>query len=110
MAHTLYRGLPDLDTLKEIEHRSGRTSVMVHGFNVNTNQVNGSGDNLMEQSRPLLQLEDIRLATGGESAMLVSRDPGYFTVELPEFWLKPELSGYLRDVREKTDKLGWPRR
>ncbi|MGO7924492.1 hypothetical protein ACC755_35910 [Rhizobium ruizarguesonis] len=60
VAHTLYRGLPDNDTLKDIEHRSGTTSVMVRGFNVNTNQVNGSGDNLSEQSRPLLQVEDIR--------------------------------------------------
>lgn len=63
VAHTLYRGLPDTDTLKDIEHRSGKTSVMVRGFNVNQNQVNGSGDNLSEQSRPLLQVEDIRAAT-----------------------------------------------
>jgi len=107
VAHTLYRGLPDTDTLKEIEHRSGRTSVMVRGFNVNANQVNGSGDNLSEQSRPLLQVEDIRAATGGESALLESRDHGYFTVDMPNFWERPELSGYLRDVREKSDKYAW---
>lgn len=107
VAHTLYRGLPDTDTLKEIEHRSGKTSVMVRGFNVNMNQVNGSGDNLSEQSRPLLQVEDIRAATGGESALLESRDHGFFTVEVPNFWERPELSGYLRDVREKPDKHDW---
>jgi type IV secretion system protein VirD4 len=104
VAHTLYRGLPDNDTLKEIEHRSGRTSVMVRGFNVNQNQVNGSGDNLSEQSRPLLQVEDIRTATGGESALLESRDWGYFTVETPNFWERLEMSGMLRDVRLKPDK------
>ena len=32
VAHTLYRGLPGSETLKEIEHRSGRTSVMVRGL------------------------------------------------------------------------------
>lgn len=104
VAHMLYRGLPDTDTLKEIEHRSGRTSVMVRGFNVNSNQVNGSGDNLSEQSRPLLQVEDIRAATGGETALLESRDLGYFVVNMPSFWERPELAGYLRDVREKPDK------
>jgi type IV secretion system protein VirD4 len=99
VAHTLYRGLPDNETLKEIEHRSGRTSVMVRGFNVNNNQVNGSGDNLSEQSRPLLQVEDIRIATGGETALLESRDEGYFTVKVPNFWERTELSNYLRNVK-----------
>lgn len=78
---------------------------MVRGFNVNQNQVNGSGDNLSEQSRPLLQVEDIRLATGGESALLESRDQGYFTVDMPNFWEHPERSGILRDVREKPDNM-----
>ena len=107
VAHTLYRRLPDTDTLKEIEHRSGRTSVMVRGFNVNNNQVNGSGDSLSEQSRPLLQVEDIRAATGGDSALLEARDQGYFTVDVPNFWERPELSGYLRDVREKPDRYNF---
>lgn len=107
VAHTLYRGLPDTETLRDIEHRSGRTSVMVRGFNVNQNQVNGSGDSLSEQSRPLLQVEDIRLATGGDSALLDSRDHGFFTVEVPEFWERPEMDGLLRDVRTKPDKYDW---
>jgi type IV secretion system protein VirD4 len=104
VAHTIYRGLPDTDTLKEIEHRSGKTSVMVRGFNVNQNQVNGSGDSLSEQSRSLLQVEDVRLATGGTCGLLDSRDLGFFTVELPNFWERPELSNYLRDVRGKPEK------
>ncbi|MCB8838082.1 type IV secretory system conjugative DNA transfer family protein [Aurantimonas sp. VKM B-3413] len=98
VAHTLYRGLPDNDTLKEIEHRSGKTSVMIRGFNVNQNQVSGSGDNLVEQARPLLQVEDIREATGGETALLESRDHGYFKVELPEFWKRSELESALRSI------------
>lgn len=109
VAHTIYRGLPDTETLKDIEHLSGKTSVMVRGFNVNNNQVNGSGDNLSEQSRPLLQVEDIRAATGGETGLLESRDLGYFTVEMPNFWERQELSGYLRDVREMPDKYEWLR-
>ena len=109
VAHTLYRGLPDNDTLKDIEHRSGKTSVMVRGFNVNSNQVNGSGDNLSEQARPLLQVEDIRIATGGETALLESRDLGFFTVDVPNFWDRPEMSGSLRDVRLKPDKYDWLR-
>lgn len=104
VAHTIYRGLPDTETLRDIEHRSGRTSVMVRGFNVNNNQVNGSGDSLSEQSRPLLQVEDIRAATGGETGLLECRDQGYFTIEMPNFWERPELSGYLRDVRTRPDK------
>lgn len=107
VAHTLYRGLPDTDTLKEIEHRSGKTSVMVRGFNVNNNQVNGSGDNLSEQARPLLQVEDIRDATGGDSGLLESRDHGYFTVDMPNFWERPEMGGLLRDLSKKTDKYKW---
>lgn len=107
VAHTLYRGLPDLETLKEIEHRSGRTSVMVRGFNHNNNQVNGSGDNLSEQSRPLLQVEDIREAVGGECGLLDARDAGFFTVDMPEFWQRPEMAGMLRDVRQRLDKHDW---
>lgn len=107
VAHTIYRGLPDTETLRDIEHRSGRTSVMVRGFNVNMNQVNGSGDSLAEQSRPLLQVEDIRRATGGDKGLLDSRDHGFFTVDMPNFWERPELSGYLRDVRQKPDKYAW---
>lgn len=110
VAHTLYRGLPDDDTLRDIEHRSGKTSVMVRGFNVNMNQVSGSGDNLSEQARPLLQVEDIRRATGGEHALLESRDQGYFVLEMPNFWERPEVYGLLRDVREKPDKYEWIRR
>ncbi len=107
VAHTLYRGLPDSDTLREIEHRSGKTSVLVRGYNVSNAQVNGSGDNWSEQSRPLLQVEDIRAATGGEHALLDARDEGYFTVDVPNFWERPEMAGMLRDVREKPDKYGW---
>jgi type IV secretion system protein VirD4 len=107
VSHTLYRGLPDGDTLKDIEHRSGKTSVMVRGFNVNQNQVNGSGDSLSEQARPLLQVEDVRIATGGEQALLESRDHGFFVVDLPEFWHRPEMAGLLRDVRQKPDKYAW---
>lgn len=107
VAHTLYRGLPDGETMRDIEHRSGKTSVMVRGFNVNMSQVNGSGDNLSEQARPLLQVEDIRAANGGEMGLLESRDHGYFTVALPNFWERPEMSGRLRDVREKPDKYDW---
>ncbi len=107
VAHTLYRGLPDNDTLRDIEHRSGKTSVMVRGFNVNNNQVNGSGDNLSEQARPLLQVEDIRIATGGNTALLESRDQGYFVVDVPNFWERPEMSGLLRNVNDKPDKYDW---
>jgi type IV secretion system protein VirD4 len=107
VAHTIYRGLPDNDTLREIEHKSGKTSVMVRGFSVNANQVNGSGDNLSERSRPLLQVEDVRIATGGETALLESRDEGYFTVSLPNFWARPEMTGLLRDIKTKNDKYSW---
>lgn len=37
--------------------------------NVNDNQVNGSGDDLSEQSCPLLQVEDIHAATGNEPSV-----------------------------------------
>lgn len=107
VSHTLYRGLPDGETLRDIEHRSGKTSVMVRGFNVSNNQVNGSGDNLAEQARPLLQVEDIREVTGGETALLDSRDFGFFTVEMPNFWERPEMSGLLRDVTKKPDRYAW---
>lgn len=69
--------------------------------------MNGSGDSLVEQSRPLLQVEDVRVATGGETALLDARDEGFFTVDVPNFWDRPELSGYLRDVREKPDRNAW---
>lgn len=107
VAHTLYRGLPDGETLKEIEHRSGKTSVMVRGFNVSNNQVNGSGDNLAEQARPVLQVEDIRRVTGGEMGLLESRDHGFFTVEVPNFWERRELSGMLRDTRKKPERYAY---
>ncbi|MCL4850867.1 MAG: hypothetical protein KJZ78_05730 [Bryobacteraceae bacterium] len=80
---------------------------MVRGFNVNQNQVNGSGDSLSEQARPLLQVEDIRVATGGECGLLEARDQGFYTVEMPNFWERPEMSGMLRDVRDKPDKYEW---
>ncbi|AOO79525.1 hypothetical protein BHK69_02610 [Bosea vaviloviae] len=80
---------------------------MVRGFNVNMNQVNGSGDNLSEQPRPLLQVEDVRIATGVESALLESRDQGYFVVDMPNFWERRETSGLLRDVNDEPDKYDW---
>ena len=80
---------------------------MVRGFNVNNNQVNGSGNNLSEQARPVLQVEDIREATGGAMALLESRDDGFFTVDVPDFWERPEMSGLLRDVNLKPDKYAW---
>jgi type IV secretion system protein VirD4 len=101
VAHTLYRGLPDGETLRDIEHRSGKTSVMVRGFNVSASQVAGSGDNLVEQARPLLQVEDVRQATSGETALLDSRDWGFFTVETPQFWERGEMACLVRDVRAK---------
>jgi len=104
VAHTVYRGMPDTDTLKELEHLSGRTSVMVQGFNVSNNQVNGSGDNWSEQARPLLQVEDIRAATGGAGGLLHARDHGFYEVDMPNFWERPELSGMIRDIRSKPDK------
>ena len=107
VAHTIYRGLPDSETLRDIEHRSGKTSVMVRGYNVSNAQVNGSGDNWSEQSRPLLQVEDIRALTGGPYALLDSRDEGFFQVAVPNFWERPEMSGMLRDVRTKPDKYAW---
>ena len=107
VAHTLYRGLPDDKTLEGIERRSGRTSVMVRGFNVSNAQVNGSGDNLVEQARPLLQVEDVRRLTGGETALLESRDHGFFVVDLPNFWERTEMSGMLRDVTRKPDRYAW---
>ncbi|EIZ82375.1 type IV secretory pathway VirD4 component [Methylobacterium sp. GXF4] len=104
VAHTLYRGLPDSDTLREIEHRSGKTSVMVRGFNVNSNQVNGSGDNLAEQARPLLQVEDIRWATSGETALLDARDWGFFRLEMPEFWKRLDMTNRLRLAKQHERK------
>lgn len=102
-AHTLYRGLPDEATLREIEYLSGKTSVMMRGFNVSNAQVNGSGDNMVEQARPLLQVEDVRAITGGERALLHSRDLGFFVVDTPNYWERPELNGMLRDVRMQPD-------
>ena len=109
VAHTIYRGLPDDEELKGIELRSGKTSVMVRGFNASIAQVAGSGDTLSEQSRPLLQVEDTRRLTGGETALLESRDAGFFEVHLPNFWERPELRGRLRDVRTRPDKYAWLR-
>jgi type IV secretion system protein VirD4 len=45
VAITLYRGLPDDETLREIEYLSGKASVMVRGFNASMSQVAGSGGN-----------------------------------------------------------------
>lgn len=104
VAHTLYRGLPDEQTLRELEYLSGRKGVMVRGFSVSNAQVNGSGDSLGEQSRPLLQVEDMRAATGGERALLHSRDAGFFNVDLPNFWEREEMNGLLRDVRCKPHR------
>lgn len=101
VAHTLYRGLPDEEALREIEYLSGRKGVMLRGFSVSNAQVNGSGDNWGEQSRPLLQVEDVREVTGGERALLHSRDVGFTRVDLPNFWERREVSGMLRDVRRR---------
>ncbi len=103
-AITLYRGLPDTETLKDLEFLSGKTSVMVRGFSVNNAQVNGSGDQLSEQSRPLLQIEDLRALTSGQNALLHVRDHGFFCVDAPNFWERPEMSGLLRDTRDKPDR------
>ncbi|MEJ6011509.1 hypothetical protein [Novosphingobium aquae] len=61
----------------------------------------------LRAGRPLLQVEDIRAATGGENALLEARDEGYFTVDVPNFWERPEMAGMLRDVRDKPEKYAW---
>jgi type IV secretion system protein VirD4 len=66
--------------------------------------VNGSGDNLVEQSRPLLQAEDIREATGGNSGLLEARDYGYFVVAMPNYWERTEISSYLRNLMSRKQK------
>lgn len=30
-----------------------------------------------------------------------------FNADIPNFWERPEMSGYLRDVRTKPDKYAW---
>lgn len=87
-----------------------QTSVMVRGFNVNQNPVHGFGDRISEQSRALLQVENICTETGGESALLESRDLGYFVVNMPNFWERPEVDGYLRNVCEKPVRYEWLRK
>jgi type IV secretion system protein VirD4 len=54
-------------------------------------------------------IADIRQATGGEHGLLASRDHGFFTVAVPNFWERPELSRYFREVRLKPDKYEWLR-
>lgn len=103
-AMTLYRGFPDTETAQELGVLGGTASVMVRGFSVNNNQVNGSGDTLGEQARPLLQVENLRALTGGEAGLLHARDYGFFTVDTPNFWERPELSGYIRDTRTRPDR------
>lgn len=87
VAHTLYRGLFDSDTLKVTKHRSGKAPFMVHGFNVNSNQVDGSGGNLIEQARPMLQFDDILHATGGDTDILDAHDSGFFVFRTGHFYL-----------------------
>ncbi|MEQ1932122.1 MAG: hypothetical protein ABL957_16540 [Parvularculaceae bacterium] len=45
-----------------------------------------------------------------ETALLGSRDLGYFVVDVPNFWERPEMAGILRDVRLKPDKYLWLKR
>ena len=81
---------------------------MVRGFNVSNAQVNGSGDSLVEQSRPLLQVENIREATGGETALLDARDQGFFTVDVPNFCLRYALGArsYIQRMGDIASVLG----
>jgi type IV secretion system protein VirD4 len=67
VAMTLYRGLPIQTRSKTSSTSPAKRPSWLRGFSVN-NQVNGSGDNLAEQSRPLLQVEDIRRDRRRESA------------------------------------------
>lgn len=73
-------------------------------FGDETRAIRWRRSGLSERVRPLLQVEDIRAATGGETALLDSHDLGFFTVDTPNFWDRPEMSGCLRDVRLKPDK------
>lgn len=49
----------------------------------------------------------LRALTGGELGLLECRDFGFYSVAMPEFWERPEMSGMLRDVRRKPDKYAW---
>ncbi|MCJ9670068.1 MULTISPECIES: hypothetical protein [unclassified Neorhizobium] len=44
---------------------------------------------------------------GCETALLESRDHGYFVVDMPNFWKRSEMSGMLCDVRGKPGKYDW---
>jgi len=86
---------------------------MVRGFNVNQNQVNGSGDSLSD-TPAAASSRGCPPRHRRHKGLLDARDTGFFTVEMPEFWDRPELSGMLRDVRQKPDKMraiesGWRR-
>lgn len=62
---------------------------------------------MVEQSRPLLRVEDTRAATGGDKGPLDARDQGFYAVDVPEFWHRSERSGMRHDVRAKPDKYTW---
>ena len=100
----LHSVLPGEQTLREIEYLSGKKDVMGRRFSVSNAQVNGAGDNLGEQVRPLLQVDDVRALTGGDQVLLHPRDVGFFRVDMPELWRRAEMSGLLRDVGQRSDK------
>lgn len=39
--------------------------------------------------------------------MLDARDHGFYEVDVPNFWERPEMAGMIRDVRIKPDKYAW---
>jgi hypothetical protein len=76
----------------------------VAGFGV-CSRTASSMERVLDASVP-----SVRSATGGEMALFDPRDEGFFTVETPNFWERPEMSGLLRDVRTRPDKYAWVKR
>jgi hypothetical protein len=73
-------------TAKDIEDRSGRQS-RCEGSTLIPVKSTAREPVSPNKRGPLLQVEDIRAATDGETALLESRDLGFFTVNVPNFWL-----------------------
>ena len=92
-------GIRDTSLMRDLEYWSGKTSVNIIGANMSDGSQTGTGINLTEQARPLLQVEDMRNLGEREQLIFLQRGP-VFKAKLQPWYTTEDHAEVLADTRD----------
>lgn len=100
--------LRDISLMKDLEYLSGRTSVQIIGASMSEGGQIGTGLTLSEQTRPLLQPEDMRTSPAGTQYLLPHRGRMVRARLMPWYAIE-DVEDVLRDTRKAKPDVRLPR-